>query len=31
LLQGKHLGERGIFFRCLSRTGAELGRFHLNQ
>ena len=31
LLQGKHLGERGILFRCSSRTGAELGRFHLNQ
>ena len=31
LLQGKHLGERGIFFRCPSRAGAELGRFHLNQ
>ncbi len=31
LFQGKHLGERGILFRCPSRTGAELGCFHLNQ
>ena len=31
LFQGEHLGKRGIFFRCPSRTGAELGCFHLNQ
>ena len=31
LFEGEHLGERGILFRCSSRTGAELGRFHLNQ
>ena len=31
LFQGEHLGEDGIFFRCPSRAGAELGRFHLNQ
>ena len=31
LFLGEHLGKRGILFRCPSRTGAELGRFHLNQ